>query len=78
MTHNEEAFEEWLAHGVLNGWISYPACATHDGIPSTDAETEAWEEGWDPCEHVLRLWPREYRSTAKANVAMDVSGQSPN
>lgn len=47
---------EWITTGVLKGWCSEPSCATHDGIPMTDEEADEWEEGHDPCEHVLRLW----------------------
>jgi hypothetical protein len=49
--------DEWIEFGVWKGWCSKPACATHDGIPRTALEEEAWEEGFDPCEHVIRLWP---------------------
>jgi hypothetical protein len=47
----------WLKFGIRRGWISEPVCATHDGVPNTADEADAWEEGWDPCQHVLRLWP---------------------
>lgn len=47
---------EWIAYGVERGWVT-EACATHDGIPSTPEEDEWWEDGLDPCQHVLRLWP---------------------
>lgn len=47
---------EWIAYGVERGWVT-EACATHDGIPSTPQEDEWWEDGLDPCQHVLRLWP---------------------
>jgi hypothetical protein len=46
---------DWIQVGVLNGWCSEPACSTHDGIPMTEEEVEAWET-WDPCQHILRLW----------------------
>jgi len=51
------SFEEWLAYGHQQGWISQISCATHDGVPSTDEEEELWEAGHDPCQHVVRLWP---------------------
>lgn len=56
---NFNDFWHWLNHGVANGWCSEPACGTHDGIPSTPEEQEAWDDGLDPCEHVLRLWPED-------------------
>lgn len=49
-------FWHWVKHGERKGWITGPVCATHDGIPGTDEENEEWEEGHDPCQHVLRLW----------------------
>jgi len=52
----EREFREWLRVGVERGWCSEPVCATHDGLPRTDAEDQAWEDGWDPCEHAVRLW----------------------
>lgn len=53
-----DAFEAWLRIGVKHGWCSEPTCATHDGVPSTEAEMEEIDEGYDPCQHVLRLWPQ--------------------
>lgn len=47
---------EWIAYGVEQGWVT-EACLTHDGLPSTPEEDEAWEDGSDPCQHLLRLWP---------------------
>jgi hypothetical protein len=52
----ERTFETWLAEGRRKGWITGPVCATHEGIPATEDEEAAWEEGHDPCHHVLRLW----------------------
>lgn len=49
-------FEEWLKTGRDNKWISSPVCSTHDGIPMTETENAEWEEGGDPCAHVLRLY----------------------
>ena len=50
-------FNEWLQVGLDQKWISEPVCATHDGVPDTEEEYKEWEEGHDPCQHVLRLWP---------------------
>jgi hypothetical protein len=47
---------DWIAYGVARGWV-IEACATHDGIPSTPEEDALWEDGLDPCQHVLRLRP---------------------
>lgn len=49
-------FNEWLEYGRGRGWCSEVVCDTHDGLPRTDEEAEAWEEGWDPCLHAIRVW----------------------
>lgn len=49
-------FQEWMQHGVNEGWCTLPVCVTHDGLPMTDGEERLWEEGSDPCQHALRLW----------------------
>lgn len=49
-------FNEWLAHGVTNEWVSMPVCDTHEGTPMRLWEQEEWMEGNDPCIVVLRLW----------------------
>lgn len=54
MTYDD--FMDALHYGYKAGWISDIKCATHDGIPSTDSEDADWEEGYDPCQTVLRFW----------------------
>lgn len=49
------SFDEWLEAGVEAGWVMRPTCATHDGLPTTRAEEDEFEEGGDPCIHALRL-----------------------
>lgn len=47
---------EWLEIGITNKWITDPFCYTHDGDPyMTEEEEREWEEGGDPCCHVLKL-----------------------
>ena len=46
---------EWVEYGVNNGFCSKVVCATHDGIPTTYTEDSEWDEGGDPCAHVVRL-----------------------
>ena len=54
---NEEiTFDEWLSIGMENKFVGPPVCSTHDGIPTTEDEDMAWDEGSDPCIHVLRLY----------------------
>lgn len=47
---------EWLSYGIEKGWITEPFCNTHDGDPyMTDEEEQEWEEGGDPCCHVVKF-----------------------
>lgn len=56
---SEMDFDQWLQYGMENKWIGPPICATHDGLPSTEDEDNAWDEGEDPCIHMLRLYHDE-------------------
>ena len=48
--------EEWLKLGVENGWVSQPFCFTHDGDSyMTEEEEQEWEDGGDPCCHVVKF-----------------------
>ena len=49
-------FEDWLAIGREHGLCSPPVCSTHDGIPMSDRELDMWDDGEDPCIHILRLY----------------------
>lgn len=48
-------FEEWLEFGIKNGYCSEQFCDTHDGPPMHESEEKAWEDGGDPCMHMVRL-----------------------
>lgn len=52
-------FEEWLAYGVANGYCSEQVCDTHAGYPVVDLEHQLFEDGIDPCIHVVRLGTQE-------------------
>ena len=48
--------DDWLQIGIDKGWISQPFCYTHDGDPyMTEEEEKEWEEGGDPCSHVVKF-----------------------
>lgn len=47
-------FDEWLKTGMDEGWCGPPVCSTHDGIPATEAEYLEFDEGNDPCIHIIR------------------------
>lgn len=52
-------FDEWLEVGVKEGYCSKPVCNTHDGLPSSEEEDKAWEDGYDPCVPAVRLFWRD-------------------
>ena len=54
--NDEQEFYDWLASGIEKGWVSDPFCYTHDGDPyMTEEEEQEWEDGGDPCSHVVKL-----------------------
>lgn len=50
------SYEEWLKIGLLQGWCGPSVCETHDGVPMSQTEIDAYEDGEDPCVHILRLY----------------------
>lgn len=48
---------EWLRHGIDAGYCTNPSCNTHDGPEMTEDELEQFDDGYDPCVHIVRLWP---------------------
>lgn len=52
------SFDEWLRFGFEQGWCGPSVCETHDGLPVSEAEVDAFEDG-DPCVHVVRLYEDE-------------------
>jgi hypothetical protein len=49
-------FWTWLEMGINKGWVTEPFCNTHDGDPyMTEEEEKEWEDGGDPCLHVIKL-----------------------
>jgi hypothetical protein len=51
-----DSFDEWLRFGYNKGWCGPDVCETHDGLPTTDLEDIAFDEGEDPCIHIIRLY----------------------
>ena len=49
------SFEEWLQYGIDNHYCSNQFCSTHDVAPMHETEEDEWEDGGDPCQHVVRL-----------------------
>ena len=52
-------FDEWLDFGIEKGFCSKPVCGMHDGLPMSEEEEQALEEGSDPCVVMVRLSPPE-------------------
>ena len=51
-----KTFDEWVAFGVEQGWVSQPCCDTHEGLPHTEEELAEFEEGNDPCVVAMRVY----------------------
>lgn len=49
-------YNQWIAIGIEQGWCGPAVCSTHDGIPMTLPEEEEFDEGHDPCVHIVRLY----------------------
>ncbi len=47
---------EWIMYGMERGWIGPRVCATHDGLPMTEEEESEFDEGYDPCIPVYRIY----------------------
>ena len=66
-------FDDWLAHGIKMGWCGPALCYTHDGVGMTNEENQEFEDGGDPCLHVLRLYETpEMKAEIEANHAPSV------
>lgn len=63
-TKQEMSFDEWMSIGIARGWCGPPVCYTHDGLPTAFAEDEEFEEGSDPCLHIIRLYEDEEHRAA--------------
>ena len=62
-------FDEWLKIGIDLQFVGPPVCYTHDGLPTSAAENEEFEEG-DPCIHIIRCY---IDSEHKEDVEMEHS-----
>jgi hypothetical protein len=47
---------EWIMYGMERGWIGPRVCAIHDGLPMTEEEESEFDEGYDPCIPVYRIY----------------------
>lgn len=60
-------FDEWLQYGLENSFCGPPVCITHDGFPTVPEEDQEFEEGSDPCIHMIR----PYRDLAERFMVED-------
>lgn len=56
-------FDEWVKYGLDNNWCGPAVCYTHDGLPTSQAEDDEFEEA-DPCLHIIRLYEDEEQKKA--------------
>jgi hypothetical protein len=65
-------YSDWISYGMEQGWAGPAVCATHDGVPSSEAEELEWEDG-DPCQHIVRLYEDlDVKAAVEANHAPSV------
>lgn len=57
-------FDHWLNTGIAAGYCGPPICEPHDGTPTTADEDTQYENGYDPCIHILRLYADAATKTA--------------
>ena len=50
-----DKLRKWLRVGIENNFCTDIVCMMHDGVPMSEAEDEAMEEGLDPCVFVVRI-----------------------
>lgn len=66
-------FNEWVRFGRERNWCGNAVCYTHDGLPLTKTEDDEFNEGLDPCVHVIRLYEsKEVRDAVEDNHAPSV------
>jgi hypothetical protein len=56
---NKKTFDEWLQEGLDLKFCGPAICCPHDGLPLTIEEEQEFDDGGDPCFHVLRLYEDE-------------------
>ena len=49
-------FDEWLLEGVRLGYCSPVVCQTHDGVSLTEEQEDEFDQGFDPCVHVIQVF----------------------
>lgn len=62
------SFEEWMWIGIHKKWCGPPVCYTHDGLPTALDEDAEWENGMDPCMHIVRMYESPEHAAAVADA----------
>lgn len=65
-----QSLAEWLHYGRGRGWIGPIHCDTHNGIPMSEEEAEAYDAGEEPCIFVLRFYthPSQTQQTQQKEI----------
>lgn len=66
-TLKDLSFNDWMTYGIKQGWCGPPVCYTHDGFPMATEEDEQFENGEDPCMHMVRMYDSEQQKDAIEN-----------
>lgn len=69
---NNISFDEWMSIGIQNKWCGPPVCYTHDGLPLAHVEEDIFNEGDDPCIHIVRM----YESPEQAEAIVEAHSPS--
>lgn len=62
------SFSDWMSIGIKRGWCGPPVCYTHDGLPTALEEEEEFDEGHDPCIHIVRMYESDQQRDAVENA----------
>lgn len=67
------SYEEWIELGMKEGWCGPPVCSTHDGVPMSEDEEVDFDDGGDPCIHIVRMYESlEIRDAVEENHSPSV------
>lgn len=69
----ERDFETWLEEGIKHGWCGPAVCYTHDALPTSEPEDAEFEDGGDPCLHIVRMYEDHmHKKAVEANHSPSV------
>ena len=61
---SKKTFDEWLQEGLDLNFCGPAICYPHDGLPLTLEEEQEFDDGSDPCIHIIRLYEDEKTKVA--------------